>query len=129
MKTMKYLSMLFMMMAMTICMTSCSDDDDPTSDYASAISGVYTGKLTVNGSVIEDAYVVRVEKISSTVVCVRAAFYSNGEENYNITYQNGQYIFESESSVNITITVTGKAINISFLNKDGSITNFNSVRD
>ena len=60
---------------------------------------------------------------------MRAAFYSNGEENYNITYQNGQYIFESESSVNITITVTGKAINISFLNKDGSITNFNGVRD
>ena len=130
MKAMKYVSMLLIMLTMSISMISCgSDNDDPTNDYASAIAGVYTGKLTVNNTVIEDAYVVRVDKISSTVVCVSANFYPHGSENYNVSYENGQYMFESESSVNITITVTGKAMNVSFLNGAGNITTFNGSRD
>lgn len=37
MKTMKYLSLLFIMMAMTVCVTSCSDDDEPEVLTASII--------------------------------------------------------------------------------------------
>lgn len=32
MKTMKYLSMLLMMVALSVCMVSCGDDDDPIGD-------------------------------------------------------------------------------------------------
>lgn len=131
MKTMKYLSMMLIMVAMSVCMTSCGDDDDddPVTDYAGQVAGVYTGKLTVNNTVIEDAYVVTVSKISSTVVSVMAEFYDKGVENYNVKYSSGQYLFTSETSSNITISVTAKTMTISFLNANGSITTFNGKRD
>ena len=126
MKTMKYLSMLLIMVAMSVCATSCGDDDDPASesDYASAVAGIYTGKLTVNNTVVEDAYVVTVSKVSSTVARVDADFYNDGGQNYNIKKEGGQYLF-----TNITITVTGKIIAINFLNNNGSITTFSGNRD
>ena len=130
MKAMKYVSMLLIMLTMSISMISCgSDDDDPTNDYASAVAGVYTGKLTINNNVVKDVYTVRVDKISSTAVCVSAEFYSEGSENYNISYVNGQYMFKSESSVNITITVTGKVMNISYLGGNGYLYTYNGSRD
>lgn len=48
MKTMKYLSMLLIMVAMSVCMVSCGDDDDdaPT-DVATVIAGDYSGTLNV----------------------------------------------------------------------------------
>ena len=128
---MKYLSMLLIMVAMSVCMVSCGDDDDPASDsdYGSAVAGVYTGKLTVNNTVVEDAYVVTVTRVSSTVARVSADFYSDGGSNYNIKKEGGQYLFSSESSSNITISVTGKIIAINFLNGNGSITTFSGNRD
>lgn len=129
MKVMKFLAMLLAVVSMSICMASCSDDDDAASDYASQVSGVYTGQLITNGTVVEDAYVVYVTKISSTVVQVSADFFSNGSENYNVSYENGQYEFTSESSVNITIRVNGKTMNISYLTNGGYIMNFTGTRD
>lgn len=130
MKAMKYFSMLLMMLAMNVCMLSCSDDDDPTAeDYGTQVSGVYTGQLSVNNTVIEDAYVVRVSRISSTVVQVSADFYTDGPENYNISYENGQFLFTSASSHNITIVVTGRVMTISFLNGNGTMTTFNGSKD
>lgn len=130
MKTMKYLSMLLMLLVFSIGMVSCSNDDnEPTGDYASEVAGIYTGKLSVNNTVIEDAYVVRVDKISSKVVRVNAEFYQDGYENYNVSYVNGQYVFESETSVNITISVIGKAMNLSYLSVGGNINTFRGTRD
>lgn len=131
MRTMKCLSMLLMMVALSVCMVSCGsdDDEDVIADYAGQVSGVYTGKLTLDNTVIEDAYVVTIDKISSSVVKVSAEFYSGGSANYNVTYSNGQYLFQSESSSGITISVTGKSVTISFLNKNGTMTTFNGKRD
>lgn len=126
---MKYFSLLLAMVAMSMCMVSCGDDDSAASDYAAQVAGVYTGQLTTNGTVVEDAYVVNVAKISSTVVQVSANFFSTGSENYNVSYVNGQYEFTSESSVNITIRVNGKTMNISYLTNGGYIMNFTGTRD
>ena len=77
-----------------------------------------------------DAYVVTVTKVSSSVVKVTADFYTdNGSENYNVTKEGNQYILSSESSSGINITVTGKAMTISFLNNAGSMTTFTGTRD
>ena len=132
MKTMKFLPMLLITLAMSICMVSCSDDDDKdpaNQDYAEQGSGVYTGQLSVNNTVIQDAYVVRVSRISSTVVQVSAEFFEDGHENYNVSYENGQYILSSASSYNITIVVLGHNMTISFLNGNGSMTTFNGTKD
>ena len=138
---MKSLSMMLFMVIASVCMSSCSDDDDTPTDFAEAVSGVYTGKLSVNNSVIEDAYIVTIRKISSTVVHVAAKFYIPSDEdktdenankygeNYNITYEGGQYLFKSESSQNINITVTGKSISISYMNNAGSMTTYIGMKD
>ena len=99
-------------------------------DFSASIAGVYTGKLKVGTNVTADAYVVTVTKVSSSVVKVTADFYTdNGSENYNVTKEGNQYILSSESSSGINITVTGKAMTISFLNNAGSMTTFTGTRD
>lgn len=130
MKTLRNLMVLFVMVSISTAFVGCSSDDDETpSDYASKVAGVYTGKLTVNGTIVEDAYVVAITKISSTVVSVSAEFYNEGIRNYNVNYSNGQYLLTSETSTNINISITGKSMTISFLNNNGSITNFNGTKD
>lgn len=130
MKTMKYLSMMLMTLVMSVCMVSCGDDDDNSdADLSGQVAGVYTGKLTVDNTVIKDAYVVTVTKISSTVVKVSADFYNEGSENYNVVNSNGQYLFTSDSSSGINITVTGKSMTASFLNQNNNMTVFNGKKD
>lgn len=83
----------------------------------------------LNNKVIEDAYIVTIRRIKSTVVEVYADFYSDGSENYNVEYVNGQYHLKSETSSNVTINVVGKNINISFLNSNKSMTTYFGTRD
>lgn len=131
MKTIKYYSYLLLMLIASINLIGCSSDDDTevVADYASQVAGVYTGKLMLDNYVIEDAYVVYVTRISSTVVNVRAEFYDDGNANYNVELFNGQYLFRSESSSGITIAVTGKNMTINFLNDAGTMTTFTGKRD
>ena len=120
--------MLMIVLISSLSFVSCGDDDDETS--GASIAGVYTGKLKVGTNVTADAYVVTVTKVSSSVVKVTADFYTdNGSENYNVTKEGNQYILSSESSSGINITVTGKAMTISFLNNAGSMTTFTGTRD
>lgn len=119
-----------MTLVMSVCMVSCGDDDDDSdADLSGQVAGVYTGKLTVDNTVIKDAYVVTVTKISSTVVKVSADFYNEGSENYNVVNSNGQYLFTSDSSSGINITVTGKSMTASFLNQNNNMTVFNGKKD
>ena len=121
MKQFRILSMLMIVLISSLSFVSCGDDDDETSgDFSASIAGVYTGKLKVGTNVTADAYVVK----------VTADFYTdNGSENYNVTKEGNQYILSSESSSGINITVTGKAMTISFLNNAGSMTTFTGTRD
>ena len=129
----KYLNFVIVCLIAISCIgfVACGDDDDETSgDFSASIAGVYTGKLKVGTNVTADAYVVTVTKVSSSVVKVTADFYTdNGSENYNVTKEGNQYILSSESSSGINITVTGKAMTISFLNNAGSMTTFTGTRD
>ena len=126
MKQFRILSMLMIVLITSLSFVSCGDDDD----FSASIAGVYTGKLKVGTNVTADAYVVTVTKVSSSVVKVTADFYTdNGSENYNVTKEGNQYILSSESSSGINITVTGKAMTISFLNNAGSMTTFTGTRD
>lgn len=131
MKTIKYYSYLLLMLIASINLVGCSSDDETeeVADYASQVAGVYTGKLMLDNYVIEDAYVVNVTRVSSTVVTVRAEFYEKGSANYNVELFNGQFLFRSESSSGITISVTGKNMTINFLNDAGTMTTFTGKRD
>lgn len=130
MKQFRILSMLMIVLISSLSFVSCGDDDETSGDFSASIAGVYTGKLKVGTNVTADAYVVTVTKVSSSVVKVTADFYTdNGSENYNVTKEGNQYILSSESSSGINITITGKAMTISFLNNAGSMTTFTGTRD
>jgi hypothetical protein len=109
-------------------------DPDPV-DFGTAVSGVYIGKLKMDNQVVEDAYVVTVTRIASKVAKVAADFYpqtsggGQGSANYNIEQVGSQYVFTSESSSGITISVASKTISISFLNQAGGMTTFTGVKD
>ena len=104
MKAIKFLSVMLLLVAASVCTSSCSkDDDEDVVDYADVVSGIYTGKLTVNNQVIQDAYVVSVSKVSSKVVTVNAAFFEEGSENYNVEQEGDQYLFKSEKFHNALI--------------------------
>ena len=130
MKAIKFLSVMLLLVAASVCTSSCNkDDEEDVIDYADVVSGVYTGKLTSNNQVIQDAYVVSISKVSSKVVTVSAAFFNEGSENYNVEQEGDQYVFKSEPSVNINITVSGKTLTINFLNNDFSMTTFVGEKD
>ena len=133
MKKVKFLGLMLAMLVASMSFVGCSDDkDDEILDFASQVAGVYTGKLKVDSRVIEDAYVVTVTKISSTVVKVTANFYSsstNNSENFNVEKTGSLYIFTSASSSGQSISVTGKEITISFINGLGGMTTFTGTKD
>ena len=131
MKQIKFIGFLMMMLAMSLSFVSCGGDDEKenVTDNAGAVAGIYTGKLKVGSSIVEDAYVVTITRISSTVVKVTADFYNGGNANYNVSKEGAQYIFSSESSSGINISVTGKAITMSFLNQGNTMTTFTGSRD
>lgn len=132
MKTLKNIfSILCFLLATNIAFTSCSSKEEveEISDYATQVQGVYTGKLYVDNTVIEDPYYITIARISSTVVTVAAEFYDDGMENYNVEYSNGQYYLRSDTSSGITITINGKNITINFLNNAGTMTSFYGKKD
>ena len=132
MKTLRYLSMVLVLIVTSIAFTSCSNDDndEPSSaDYASEVSGVYSGQLSTNGYILEDAYLVYINKITSSTVQLTADFLNDPYINCNVTYANGQYQLTNASVSNMSIIVTGRNLTINFLNDAGSITTFNGTRD
>lgn len=132
MKMLKNLFSVFcFLFAINLAFTSCSSKEDveEISDYATQVQGVYTGKLYVDNTVIEDPYYITIARISSTVVTVAAEFYDDGMENYNVEYSNDQYYLKSDTSSGITITINGKNITINFLNDAGTMTSFYGKKD
>lgn len=90
MKTMKYLSMLLMMVALSVCMVSCSGDDDPVEATASIIG---------DWSQTNSAGTVITLQFRANKTGVINYFYPNntGDENENFEYD---YI-EKERSLTI----------------------------
>ncbi|RHL04575.1 hypothetical protein DW036_20900 [Bacteroides sp. AF39-11AC] len=118
MKTMKYLSMLLIMVAMSVCMVSCGDDDDdaPT-DVATVIAGDYSGTLNVMGYTDQfTAYITLTRKsdtaVSLVVDCDEIDMHLNSVI-LDITQSNNSYKLASSSKA-VNGTVIGKNLNITF---------------
>lgn len=119
MKTMKYLSMMLVILAMSVCMTSCSSDDEEPSSLADQIAGDYVGTLKPVGYTDEPArsYVTLTRKANDVVSfeCSCETFDLDlPSVNLKITDQSGVKYLTSESSRTITGTATGNSISITF---------------
>ncbi len=123
--------MLFVLMGTVSLSSSCDNGSDSSdeNDLASKIAGNYVGKLSSGGKVIEDAYVVSVIRISNTTVSVSAAFQNPSSQNYNVEYTSGQYKLVNSMKANMTYIITGKHLNVSFVNRNNSMTTFDGDRD
>lgn len=105
---------------------------DP-SDFAAIVAGTYVGKLISGGEVVNDAYKIILTKLNSTSVEMDAAFfYNNGVRNvinFNVSMSQNQYVLTNSNYTDLTITVTGKVLNVSFVNAAGTLTTFSGNKD
>ena len=101
---------------------------EQTQSAADAVAGIYSGKLSYGTDVLQDAYVVRVVKVTSSVVTIYADFMS-GSKNYNVELRNGIYIINSETDPNITASVSGKTLSISYITNSKILATFYGNRD
>lgn len=126
MKSLKYLSLLFAVMIASFSTISCSKNN---TDPASVVEGKYAGKLLVDNELVDDTYVVSVERVSSTVVTISAKLFPDGSDNYNVEYSNGKFLFKSSTSKDMNISVTGKNMMICFYSSSDRLTIFDGRRD
>lgn len=132
MKTKLTYLLMALTMVMSFAFTSCGDkEDEPSaSDPGTAVSGVYTGQLKRGTVILNDAYVVRVTRVSSSVATVQADFYGDtGSANYNVTANGSMYVLSSATDSNITISVSGKSISVTYTNSAGALLTFTGVKD
>ncbi|KAA3699302.1 hypothetical protein F3F88_09690, partial [Bacteroides salyersiae] len=117
MKTMKYLSMLLVMVVTSVCMVSCGDDDDIPTDIATTIAGDYSGKLSVIGYTEQfTAYATLTRKsdnaISVVVDCDEIDLHLKSV--ILDIMQNGNSYELSSSSKAVNGTVIDQNINLTF---------------
>lgn len=117
MKTMKYLCMLLILVATSVGLASCGDDDENEKDWTTAISGDYSGKLQVVGYTnIYQGYVTLTRRSESAV-----AFTVDCDEiNFHLTTPTILDIAPGDNSY--TLTSTSKAVSGSVVNGNLNIT-------
>lgn len=102
MKTLKYLSMMLIMMTVTVCMSACGDDDDPSNSSNSIV-----GTWSTSGQNIS---------INGHYGTLQLTFNSNSTGNISAIYDDGtdtdtygfEYVLREEGGyTTITIVWTG----------------------
>lgn len=117
MKQIKFLSMLIAVVAMSVCFTGCSSDDDEITDIATVISGDYSGKLTIMG--LADQFTTYVTLTRKSDVAVAVVIDCDELDMHlqsvilDITESNGSYELSSTSKA-VNGSVIGKSLNLTF---------------
>lgn len=117
MKTMKYLCMLLILVATSVGLASCGDDDENEKDWTTAISGDYSGKLQVLGYTnIYQGYVTLARRWESAV-----AFTVDCDE-INLHLITPTILDIAPDDNSYTLTSTSKAVSGSVVNGNLNIT-------
>lgn len=127
-KTFKFLGWMFVVLLTSVSFASCSDDDDE-GDLADIVAGTYAGKLESGGNSVDDAYLVTLTRVTSTVVKVSAGFFDE-EPAFNVENTGGQYKLVNTSNYsNVTMYVTSNGVlNISFVNGNRTMTVYSGTK-
>ncbi len=102
---------------------SISQEGDEIDDLATRASGIYVGKLTSGGEIVDDAYKIIITRLNSTSVEVEAAFFGN-PVNFNVSESQGQLLLTNTNYPDITMYITGNTLNCSFVNAAQTMTSF-----
>lgn len=109
-------------------LVSCGGDDDDNQNYGKDVEGQYVGELSSEGVVIDDTYVIKLNRISDNLVEMEAAFLADGSDNFNVSLDNGVYTLSTIKHSNMSVMVTRGNLRITFLNKAGTTTSFSGTR-
>lgn len=131
MKKIKSLILALVGAACLFLTASCDKEEGQSStDFGRAVAGVYTGKLLYGTEIIEDAYVVRLNRVSSTVVTMYADFFGDDlSANFNISKDGNVYSLYSATVYNMTTTVSGKQMTLNYLTTGGNMYTFSGAKD
>ncbi len=89
------------------------------------IEGVYVGKMTSGGVVVDDAYRVTLKALNSSSVEVTASLFGTSSVNFNLSESQGQVNLQNANYPDITMYVTNySTLNISFVNAAQTMTSF-----
>lgn len=109
-------------------LVSCGGDDDDNQNYGQDVEGQYVGELSSEGVVIDDTYVIKLNRISDNLVEMEAAFLADGSDNFNVSLDNGVYTLSTIKHSNMSVMVTRGNLRITFLNNAGTTTSFSGTR-
>lgn len=139
---MKKIFNLFVLMCVVLLtavpFSSCSDNDGEEEVIgvtpADLISGVYSGRRMVGTTVVSDAYIVEIKKITGTTVSLKADFYVSdtnpeGIMNFNVTKQGEQYVLENATESMINIIISGNSISITYLTNGDYMMSYYGTKD
>ncbi|MCM1107584.1 MAG: hypothetical protein NC388_00865 [Clostridium sp.] len=130
MKTIKFLSWMFVALITSFVMAGCSNDDDESQagvtetviDLSDAVSGVYSGKLSMGSEVVNDAYIVTITRVTSTAVHVKANFFGEDPVVFNVEKLGNQYVLTNTSNYNnVSMYVSNGTLNINYVNVLGAM--------
>ncbi len=122
---------MVVMLLSAMSFVSCGSDDpedEPVVDYASKVAGKYSGQLKYGDEIVEDVYVVSIEKLTSNTVSMEANFLDE-KINFSIEKSGSQYLLKNSNHVSITSVVSGKSLTINYLTVGGYMFTYIGVKD
>ncbi len=135
-KILKLTSVLLVAMVVGFTFGSCKEDEDedlkPTSqqtvtsqDPSDAVAGTYAGKMTIGGTVTNDAYVVTLQRQTSTTVTMQAKFLGDDPAAFVVEEAKaGGYELKNSSWGNLTAYVNGKTLTVNYLTQGGYLASY-----
>lgn len=94
---------------------------------ADQVAGTYSGRLTMGETVIEDAYIIMIQRLTDTTVKVTADFFSS-PYNFTLSRSGNQIAFNNASLNGINMYVMGNTLVVNFANAAGSMTTYTGTK-
>ena len=95
---------------------------------ADQVSGTYSGRLTLGEEVLEDAYIVRVTKLTDNTVAVKANFFGDDDMNFNLIQSGSQIAFSNATLSNFSMYALGNTLVINYLSNGGNMLTYTGTK-
>ena len=95
---------------------------------ADRVEGVYSGRLMLGETVMEDAYIVKIIKQTDTTVSVDAPFFGGETYNFNLSENGNQILFSNSTMQNFSMSVMGNQVSISYLSSGGNMLTYSGTK-
>lgn len=135
-------SMMLLAVAFSMSFISCGSDDKSDDGSVTApvatpvsladrVSGTYSGQLTLGTSVREDAYIIKITKLTDSTVSVWAKFFPDDVDNtmnFNLSESAGQIVFSNQSISDFSMYLTGSTLIINYLSNGGNMLTYTGTK-